>query len=361
MNIRNRFSNSSDTVQAEAPPLQQPRQIAGTLAVAGKITLVYQYANPRSGLYRYFMTHCIAGGKDMLPLGRGAAVPVLYFHEESETDEVAIRKNLISERDPYETTRKRARENIRHYCLRREDRIERSLLTRPGQHALWSALEGAQAVIIDCPEGSTKVARKDAASVSAAVTVAPLSELLERLVARGIAVVIFARAPGRNKMEPPAWLDGLPCNMVYVEEDHKNPMQGGARLTFYRDAINELDRTPRRFTWWWTVDEDGKLDFSCREDDFIESASPAQQAQNERREKIKELIAGGVTKQKELAGHFDVAASTINRGVLKKMIENGEILKAEKTGALSLPVSPDAALTSSAGDSPGNEAQLKLC
>jgi hypothetical protein len=144
-------------------------------------------------------------------------------------------------------------------------------VTREGQHALWSELDPkTQVVFIDSLEAFTRAAGKDATGVSA-----PLSELLERLTARGIAIVIFAKALGRNKMEPPAWLDGLKCNMVYVEEDRKNPMQGGARLTFCRNAIDEFDRAPRAFTWWWTVDEDHKLDFSCREEHFVEPLSPS--------------------------------------------------------------------------------------
>ncbi|CAE6732852.1 hypothetical protein [Paraburkholderia nemoris] len=330
----------------------QLKQIAESLAIAGEITLVYQYANPDSGLYRYFIAHCIGGRKYLLPLGLGAGVAVLYCHEESETGRIATRRELISERDPCETTRKRARENIRHYSLRRKDRIERSLLTREGQHALWSDLEDTEAVFIDSLEGFTKVAGKDAAGVSAA---APLSELLEKMTDRGIAVLIFARAPGRNKKEPPAWLDGLACNMVYVEEDRKNPMQGGARLTFYRDAINERDRALRRYTWWWTVDEDGRLDCSCREEHFVEPPSIKQQAHQNRFKTILVLIAEGITQQKEIAKRLGVNASTIFHDT-EELARRGEIIKDPKTGALSLPT-PEAPLpkvTDDTGDHGGS-------
>jgi hypothetical protein len=340
-------SEKSSSTREEPP---QPKQIAGSLAVASEITLVYQYANPDSGVYRSFIEHCIAGRKYLRPLGLGAGVPVLCCHEESERKRIATRRQLISERDPYETTRKRANANVRDYILLRKDRIERSLVTREGQHALWSELEPkTQVVVIDSLEGFTRASGKIATGHS---TTAPLSELLGRLTARGIAVVIFAKALGRNKMEPPAWLDGLTCNMVYIEEDRNNPMPGRARLICYRNAINELDRAPRRFAWWWTVDDD-KLDFSCREEHFAEPVLPTQKARDVRREEIKAWIAEGMTTQKELADHIGVSPSTVNRGALPEMIESGEVLMDPKTKKLSLPAS-DAPLAEGTNDS-GND------
>lgn len=322
-----------DTPSSTREETTQPRQIAESFAAAGEITLVYQCGNPDSGVYRYFLAHCIAGGKYLLPLGLGAGVAVTYCHEESEAGRIATRRELISERDPYETSRERAKANIQHYILRRKDRIERSLVTQEGQHALWSDLAPkTQAVFIDSLEGFTKVAKRDASGGSAAT---PLSELLERLTERGIAIVIFAKAPGRNKMEPPAWLDGLTCNMVYFEEDRKNPMQGGARLIVYRDAINARDRAPRRYTWWWVVGEDGKLDISCREEHFVEPLSPKQQAQEKRFEEIKRLIESGLTQQSDIAVRLSVHPSTIFHAT-EKLERRGEIIKAPN-GALSLP------------------------
>jgi hypothetical protein len=338
-------SEKSSSTREEPP---QPKQIAGSLAVAGEITLVYQYANPDSGVYRSFIEHCIAGRKYLRPLGLGAGVPVLYCHEESERKRIATRRQLISERDPYETTRKRANANVRDYILLRKDRIERSLVTREGQHALWSELEPkTQVVVIDSLEGFTRAAGKIAAGHS---TTTPLSELLERLTARSIAVVIFAKALGRNKMEPPAWLDGLTCNMVYIEEDRNNPMPGGARLICYRNAINELDRAPRRFAWWWAVDDDDKLDFSCREEHFAEPVLPTPKARDVRREEIKALIAEGLTQQNEIAARLGVNPSTVNRGALPEMLESGEVLMDPRTKILSLPAS-DAPLAEGTYDS----------
>lgn len=326
---------SSNTTGRRCEKPLRPTQIAGSLAVPGEITLVVQYANPDSGVYRSYIEYCIAGGKRLLPLGLGAGVPVLCCHEESETKRIATRRQLISERDPYETTRKRAKANVRDYILQRKDRIEGSLRTRAGQHALWSELDSkTQAVIIDSLEGFTKVAGKDASAVSAAV---PLSEWLERLTARGIAVVIFAKAQGRNKMEPPAWLDGLTCNMVYIEEDRKNPMSGGAQLTCYRNAINELDRARRRYTWWWAVDDDDKLDFSCREEHFVEPLPIKKRSYQDRLEAIPKLIAEGITQQNEIATRLGVDASTICRDT-EKLAKRGKVIKHSQTGALSLPV-----------------------
>lgn len=341
----------SYTTSSKRGKPQQPAQIAGSLAVPGEITLVVQYANPDSGAYRSYIEHCIAAGKYLLPLGQGAGVPVLCCQEESERKRIATRRQLISERDPYETTRKRAKANVRDYILLRKDRIERSLLTREGQHALWSELEPkTQVVVIDSLEGFTRAAGKVATGHS---TTTPLSELLERLIARGIAVVIFAKAQGRNKMEPPAWLDGLTCNMVYIEEDRNNPMPRGARLVCYRNTINELDRAPRRFAWWWAVDDDDKLDFSCREEHFIEPVLPTRKARDVRREEIKALIAEGLTQQNEIAARLGVNPSTGNRGALPEMIESGEVLKDSRTNKLSLPVS-DAPLAEGTNDS-GND------
>ncbi|KGX30580.1 helix-turn-helix domain protein [Burkholderia pseudomallei MSHR2138] len=323
-------------------------QLAGVLAVPGETTVVFQHTTIAVGLFRYFTVYCMAGGKFLLPFGRGAGAPILYCHEESETRRIEMRQELVSNRDPYETSRERAKVNIRHYCLRRKDRTELSLLTREGQRALWSELEPARVVAIDSLEGFTKVAGKDAATVSAS---APLGELLERLTSRGIAVVIFAKAQGRRK-EPPAWLDGLTCNMVYVEEDHKNPLQGGARLTFYRDAINDRDRALRRFTWWWKVDNDGKLEFSCREEHFAEPLSPKQQAQEERFEAIKALIAEGISQQKEIAERLGVHPSTIFHAT-EELVRRGEIIKDLKTGSLSLPC-PEAS-PAEGTDDPGND------
>lgn len=331
MNNTNQPSGTADGTREEPP---QPTQIAESFAVPGEVTLVVQYANPDSGMHRSFIEHCIAGRKYLRPLGLGAGVPVLSCHQESESKRIARRRYLISQRDPCATTRKRANANIRDYVLQRKDRVDRSLLTREGQHALWSELDPkTQAVFIDSLEAFTATAGKDAAKVAAT---ASLSELLERLAARGIAIVIFAKAPGRNKMEPPPWMDGFKCNMVYVEEDRKNPIQGGARLTFCRNAIDELDRAPRVFTWWWTVDENHKLDFSCREEHFVEPLSPKQQARHDRLDSIKMLIAEGITQQKEIAIRLGVDPATIFRDS-EELVRRGEIIKDPKTGALSLP------------------------
>ncbi|KGU95000.1 helix-turn-helix domain protein [Burkholderia pseudomallei MSHR4377] len=318
--------------QGNAPTIQ----LCGVFAIAGQITYVAQHANPNScGVYREFATHCIAGGKHLLPLGRGACVPILYCHVESEGARIATRRELVSTRDPHDCSRKRAAENIRHYCLARKDRTDLSLLTRKGQHALWqeSNLSAARVVLIDCLEGFTTKAGKEASSASES---APLSELLTRLTERGIAVVIFAKPQGR-KMEPPEWLDGLTCNMVRIEEDTKSPMKGGAHLTIYRDAVDELDRAPRLYKWWWKVDGEGKLDCSCREEHFVEPVLPTQKARDVRREEIKALIAEGVTQQNVIATHLRVKPSTICRGVLREMIESGEVLMDPKTKKLSLP------------------------
>lgn len=317
--------NPSDESAAE--------KIGNVIAIPKVITLVCQRENHSSGVLRFFFAQCVAGGKYLRPLGLGAGVPVQYCVEESEAGRIATRKKLVSNRDPYETTRERAEANLKYYCLPRRDRYDLSLLTRDGQRALWSELEpGTRAVFIDSLEGFTKVAGKDAAGTSVSV---PLAELLERLTARDIAVVIFAKAQG-NRKEPPAWLDGLSCNMVHIEEDRKNPMQGGARLNFERDLVNELDRAPRRFTWWWKVDEDHKLEFSYREEDFAVPLTPNQQKQKDRHDSIKVMIDKGVPTQKEMADRLGVNASTICHDV-EKLVERGEIIKDVQTGKLSLP------------------------
>ncbi|KGC90929.1 helix-turn-helix domain protein [Burkholderia pseudomallei] len=344
MNTRNNHTYPRGSSSAE--------QLCGAFSIARQITYVVQHANPNScGVYRDFATHCIAGGKHLLPLGRGAGVPILYCHVESEGARIATRRELVSTRDPHDSSRKRAAENIRYYCLRRKDRADFSLLTRKGQHALWqeSNLSAARVVLIDCLEGFTRKAGKEATSDSES---APLSELLARLTERGIAVVIFAKPQGRKK-EPPEWLDGLTCNMVHIEEDTKNPMQGGARLMIYRDAVDELDRAPRLYNWWWKVDGEGKLDCSCREEHFVEPVLPMQKARDVRREEIKALIAEGITQQNEIATHLGVSPSTICRGVLREMIERGELLMDPKTKKLSLPAA-DAPLAEGTSDT-GND------
>ncbi len=289
-------------------------------------------------MLRFLSAYSGAAGKKLLPFGTGAGVKTLYCCDRFYESELEERTERVMNRDPYQSSRDRAKDNLLFYWLELEQRPrhEQSLLTHSGQRRLLEQVRryGIRLLIIDTLDDWTLVAGKETAEYAPA----SFGELLEELTSQGVSVVIFmCGARGRKGM--PALLGSLPCNRISIKEDKNHPIAGGLRLIVSREASHDASPVPRKFAWWSKIDTEKNLDFSCREEHFDDQKSAVQEARDERREKIKVLIAEGVTTQKELAEHLDCEPSTINRGVLREMIVSGEVLMDAKTKKLSLPCS----------------------
>ncbi|KVN13891.1 hypothetical protein WT09_16730 [Burkholderia stagnalis] len=332
--------------------------IIGVMALAGQVTVVDQEEKHEATMLRFLSAYAGSAGKKLLPFGIGAGVKTMYCCDRFYEAELEKRMERVMSRDPYQSSRDRAKENLVFYWLELEQRLrhEQSLRTHSGQRRLLEQVRryGIRLLIIDILDDWTLVAGKETAEHAPA----SLCELLEEITSQGVSAVIFTCGT-RGRKGIPALLGPLPCNKISIKEDKSHPIAGGLRLIISREASHDASPVPRKFAWWSKIDTEKNLDFSCREEHFDDQKSAVQEARDERREKIKVLIAEGATTQKELAEHLDCEPSTINRGVLREMIASGEVLKDPKTKKLSLP-GPDAPLDEDENDDDDDESTIAM-
>ncbi|TAM51527.1 MAG: hypothetical protein EPN57_17340 [Paraburkholderia sp.] len=344
MLIRDRFSNSPDGIVAA----RQHREMIGVLALAGQVTIVDQEKKHEAAMFRFLCAYAGAGRKKLLPFGLGAGVRTLYCCDRFYEADLHDRMERVKVRDPYPSSRDRARENLVRYWLELEQksRYEQSLVTQSGQRQLLEQARrhDSRLLIFDALDDWTLMESKETAENLPAT----FSELLEKLTSRGISVLIFTSGTKGRKIIP-ALLGPLPYNKVFIRKDKGRRVPGSLRLLVSREASHDASPVPCEFVWWSKIDVDGNFDFSCKEEHFVEQKSAVQEARDERHDKIKALIGNGVTSQKEMVGPLDCDASTVNRAV-KELVERGEVLKDRKTKKLSLPGSdtPPAGSTDSA-------------
>ncbi|NMM02426.1 hypothetical protein HHL24_31450 [Paraburkholderia sp. RP-4-7] len=306
----------------------------GVLAFSGQVTIVDQEGKHEATMFRFLCAYAGAGGKKLLPFGIGGGLKTLYCCDLFYEAELDQRKERVTNRDPCQRTRDLANENLLFYWLELEQksRYEQSLLTHGGQRRLLEQVQrySIRLLIIDCEEDWTLVAGKETAEYASA----SFSELLEELTSQGVSVLIFTSgAKGRKAI--PTLLGSLPGNRVSIKEDKNHPMTGGLRLLISREASHDGSSVPRKFVWWSKI-EAGNFEFSCREEHFDDQRSPVREVQDERRERIKTLIAAGVTTQKELAERLDCDPATVNRDI-RKLFKHGEVVMHPTTKKLSLP------------------------
>ena len=336
MKIRDKLSHSPD---GPAAAQHRRKMVLGVLAFAGQVTLVEQEGRHEAAMFRFLCPYTGAGGKNLLPLGVGAGVRTLYCCDRFYEDEIEERRQRVTRRDPYQSSRDRAKENLQFYYLEldQDTRHSQSLLTPGGHQRLMDLVRrhNVQLLVIDDVEVWTPQVGKKTGEHSPV----SLSGLLEELTARGISVLIFTSgAKGRRAV--PTLLGSLPHKKLSIKEDKRHPMPGGVRLVISREASHDTSPVPRNFVWWSKIDTDENFDFSCREGDFVEQKSPSKKAIEDHREAIKAMIGEGVPTQKEIADRLRVHPSTICHHI-DYLVQHGEVLMDRQKKKLSLP-NPDA-------------------
>jgi hypothetical protein len=306
-----------------------PIHLLGGLAISGEITLVQQIDSPDAGLLRYLTAYATAGRKNLLPFGTGMGVKTLYCYGAAGQRHIRTRAQLVEERDPHVTSKQRAGENLHIHTIDHKTRESNSLVTIEGRQTLLQKINECDAALVVFDELGPWISDPDAKSLDHK----GIQELFEKLTTRGIGVLIFAQVASLTAARRSP-LDPLPYNLVFISEDRRTGMNGGARLKIERRS-GETDSTPKSFEWWYRLSDSG-FEFSHEEDDFAPSISSKQKEKEDRLSTVKQMIAEGLL-QKDVAERIGVNASTISRDV-EELIGRGDVQRDRKTAKLSLVV-----------------------
>lgn len=262
------------------------------------------------------LTYCIAGGKNFDPLGKGAGVTVLFCSGNGDQHEDKSLLELISQKDPFQSSRDRANKNLHIYQREYQNDQPLYIDTHEGQKALRNSIPiGCQLVVFDNKQAwfTSKHPEMD--------DLAKVSPWLSALNRDGIAVLFFEHVT-KNGAKTSA-LVRKTSNIVHLTKDPAAPTEFGGGFNIRRKKTDFSDMAPSMFQFWYKV-IDGKLDFGWECRDLSDATSAKQVAMLQRQMQIETYILQDMD-QKEIAAELKVNAATISRDVAA--------LRARKSGA----------------------------
>lgn len=282
----------------------------------------------------HLIAYCIAGGKNFDPFGQGAGVTVLFCSGNGDPHEDKSLQELISQRDPHQSSRDRASQNLHIYQREYQDDLPIFIDTHEGQNALRNSIpKGCQLVVFDNKQAwfKGKFSKRD--------DMAKVSPWLSALNRDGIAVLFFEHAT-KNRANTNE-LVRKPSNIIQLTTDPAAPTGIGGGFNIVRKKTDVNDKVPSMFQFWYKV-VDGKFDFGWEFRD-LSNATVTKQIEMNLRQMQVELLLAEDKQQKEIAEILKVDAATICR--------DAAALRARKKGSAATPIgSPMAKIDLDSGE-----------
>lgn len=266
------------------------------------------------------LAYCIAGGKNFDPLGQGAGATVLFCSGNGDQHEDKSLLELISQKDPFQSSRERANKNLHIYQREYQNDQPLYIDTHEGQKALRNSIPiGCQLVVFDNKQAwfSSKHPEMD--------DLAKVSPWLSALNRDGIAVLFFEHVT-KNGAKTSAMVRKT-SNIIHLTKDPAAPTEFGGGFNVIRKKTDFSDMAPSIFQFWYKV-VDGKLDFGWQFRDLSDATSAKQVEMLQRQMTVESLLLLNM-EQKAIAVELKVNAATISRDVAA--------LRARKSSAAAAP------------------------
>lgn len=285
--------------------------IVPQLVPAAKTVLVNGAPDVDTRIFGQLLAYCAAGGKHFLAFGIVTESTVLYCSSRSDPTADIKRMNLIRSRDPFESSQKRAMENLRY--LNRSVQQDDPIYLNSTYDQEWfvkSIKPDTNLIVIDNVGAWTKYG-----GAFDSVESSNAHAFFQRLNTAGITVVLIDPNPKQRSTLTAELMRGDPDNVISLNYDPGAPHEFGGGFGMSRQKRDDDDTTPRQFQFWWKV-VNGCFDFGWElRDQHDPKAAKAVQIM-ERQMKVDQLLAEHKS-QREIATLLEVDAATISRDVAK--------------------------------------------
>ena len=286
--------------------LPKPQWLLPNLIPASDTVAVIAQKEVETQWFAFFIAYCMSGGKDVDPFGKGAGFPVLLCSGNGDQYADNAHQTLIWQRDPYESSRKRASKNLHIYHREYENDEPVYIDTHEGQAALRKSLpEGCKLVIFDDAAAWFRGGKWDN------LESAKVSPWLSKLNQEGIAILLFEKAEKKTTIS--SGLVRKPSNVIHLTRDSAAPAEIGGGFNIIRSKSDLNNQIPSTIQFWYKV-VDGKLDFGWEFRDLADIATAKQVAMLQRQMQVETLLLERKN-QKQIAGRLEVDAATMSRDV----------------------------------------------
>lgn len=290
---------------------KRPKHILENFLPAGETVYVYFESGVDTRIFGLLAIYAVAAGKDLPPFGVGAGVPVLYCSGAGSKYSDEKRFQLISNRDPFESSRKRAYENMKIYHRDHEGDAPLFLNSRHDQEIFINSIpHGTEFIVLD--DAFSWVQR---GSEMDCMEKSDFTMFLNSLNALGITVLIFISGTKKAVLHGEISVQSDCHNVISLTQDKGAPREFGGGFNVIRRRLDEDESVPTNFQFWYKV-VNGEFDFGweCREQ--LSTTAAKKIEMTERLMKVDMLLKQDKP-QKEIAALLDVDAATVSRDVAK--------------------------------------------
>jgi hypothetical protein len=281
-------------------------------------TVLFSVAPDLDGrLLGQLLAYGAAGSKTFMSFGEAKESRVCYCSSRSDDLPDTKRFALIAMRDPYSSSKDRARKNLHIYRRRAEAPI--FLNSNHDQEVFVKAIpHHVNLIVIDDLASWVKYGKTLDSTESGDVL-----SFFKKLNARGIAIAALDSKPKRNSQIAEAIALSDPANLIWLTADPGAPREFGGGFNIARQKRDDEDSAPTTIQFWWKV-VNGNLDFGWEFRDQLDPKAAKRVQIMERQMKVDQLLSEGLS-QREIAIQLEVDAATISRdaAALKKKDVNG--------------------------------------
>lgn len=310
----NRVRTLAEMLESE----QVPQKFIIPQLIPVATTVLFSVAPDLDGrLLGQLLAYGAAGSKTFMSFGEAKESRVCYCSSRSNDLPDRKRFALIAMRDPYSSSKDRARKNLHIYRRRAEAPI--FLNSIHDQEVFVKAIpHNVNLIVIDDLASWMKYGKALDSTESSDVL-----SFFKKLNARGIAIVALDSKPKRNSHVAEAIALSDPANLIWLTPDPGAPREFGGGFNIVRQKRDDEDSAPTTIQFWWKV-VNGNLDFGWEFRDQLDPKAAKRVQIMERQMKVDQLLSEGLS-QREIASQLEVDAATISRdaAALKQKDVNG--------------------------------------
>ena len=288
-----------EVLAAELP--EQQFLMPGILPVAETVFVTVE-PDAEVPIFALLLAYAVAAGKEFSPFGTGASEKVMYISGSGKLHADQKRSRSIHNRDPFSTSQERANKNLTIHtgALNNGKRI--NLNSKSDQQRFLQLIPlDTRLIVFENLWTSLPSTPKDGSDFNYVRT------FLDELNERGFAVLALIPAGKKVAARSERPVDEYCLNSLTLSMDLKQQDEFGGSLLVKRPKLDDEDRIPTRFSFWWHfVDE--KFDFGWNSTSH--STGTKRRKIYDRRDNVAKLLAEG-TSIDAIAEELKVSRATI--------------------------------------------------